>query len=233
MTNERLRRAIVVEAARLMYTRNQTEYYRAKLKAAKRLCKGWVKPAELPTNTEIRDEIQRLANLFEGSSRFDRLREMRIEALRVMRLLSRYRPKIIGSTFTGHIRQGSDIDIHLFAASTEPIESCLEAVGFDFRVERKSVRKHGEQRVFTHIHIQDRFLIELTMYPPDKATFAFRSSITGKTIERATLPEFEGFMLREYPDCDLEGEVLAAEAAIDRFQIYRTLLLPAGRRDAG
>ena len=77
MTNERLRRAIVVEAARLMYSRNQTEYYRAKLKAAKRLCKGWIKPAELPTNAEIRDEIQRMANLFEGSSRFDRLRPCR------------------------------------------------------------------------------------------------------------------------------------------------------------
>ena len=130
MTNERLRRAIVVEAARLMYSRNQTEYYRAKLKAAKRLCKGWVKPAELPTNAEIRDEIQRMAYLFEGPSRFDRLREMRIEALRVMRLLARYRPKIIGSTFTGHIRHGSDIDIHVFAASTEGIESSLEAEVF-------------------------------------------------------------------------------------------------------
>ena len=64
-------------------------------------------------------------------------------------------------------------------------------------------------------------------------TFDYRTDAERKTIERATLPEFEGFMLREYPDCDLEGEVLAAEAAIDRFQIYRTLLLPAGRRDAG
>ena len=226
MTNERLRRAIVVEAARLMYSRNQTEYYRAKLKAAKRLCKGWVKPSELPTNAEIRDEIQRMANLFEGSSRFDRLREMRVEALRVMRLLCRFRPKIIGSTFTGHIRHGSDIDIHIFAASTEPVESCLDAEGFDYRVERKIVRKQGEERIFTHLHIQDRYAIELTMYAPDKASFAFRSSITGKAIERATLPEFEAFMKQQYPDQDLESEVLAAEAAIDRFQIYRSLLLP-------
>jgi hypothetical protein len=64
------------------------------------------------------------------------------------------------------------------------------------------------------------------MYAPDKSSFAFKSSITGKTIERATLPEFEVFMKQEYPDSDLKGEVLAAEAAIDRFQIYRSLLLP-------
>lgn len=115
MTNERLRRAIVVEAARLMYSRNQTEYYRAKLKAAKRLCKGWVKPAELPTHAEIRDEIQRMANLFEGPSCLDRLREMGIEALRVMQLLALHRPKIIGSTFTGHIPD-SDLEGEVLAA---------------------------------------------------------------------------------------------------------------------
>lgn len=228
MTDPRLRRAITVEAARLMYSRNQTEYYRAKLKAAQRLCKGWVKPNDLPTNAEIRDEIQRLANLFEGDSRFDRLRDMRIEALRVMRLLSRFRPKIIGSTFTGHVRNGSDIDIHIFAATTDPVTACLDGEGFDYDVERKKVRKHGEERIFTHIHVRDRFPMELTMYSPDKATFVFKSSITGKAIERATLPEFEIFMRQQYPDSDLEGEVIAAEAAIDRFQIYRSLLLPLG-----
>ena len=59
-----------------------------------------------------------------------------------------------------------------------------------------------------------------------RMTLQPESSITGKTIERATLPEFDAFMKQEYPDSDLEGEVLAAEAAIDRFQIYRSLLRP-------
>ena len=111
------------------------------------------------------------------------------------------------------IKAGSDIDIHIFAASTEAVESCLDAEGCDYRVERKVVRKHGEERIFTHLHIQDRYPIELTMYAPDKASFAFKSSITGKAIERATLPEFEAFLKLQYPDQDLEGEVLAAEAA--------------------
>ena len=68
MTDAKLRRAIIVESARLMYSRSESEYYRAKLKAAQRLCQGWVKPSDLPTNAEIRDEILRLANLFEGDS---------------------------------------------------------------------------------------------------------------------------------------------------------------------
>lgn len=228
MTDQRLRRAIIVEAARLMYSRNQTEYYRAKLKAAQRLCQGWVKPSELPTNAEIRDEIQRMASLFEGDARFDRLREMRVEALRMMRLLQRFKPKIIGSTFTGHIRQGSDIDLHIFSASVEPVLACLEAEGLLYDVERKKVRKDGEERIYTHVHVRDRFPVELTMYSPDKVSFVFKSSITGKAIERATLPEFEAFMKSEYPDGELENELAAAEASIDRFSVYRSLLLPLG-----
>ena len=108
MSDEKLRRGIIVAAARLMYSRRETEYYRAKMKAARRLCQGWVKPSELPSNAEIRDEIERMAALFEGNSRFDRLREMRVEALRVMRLLVHCRPKIIGSTFTGRYHREGD-----------------------------------------------------------------------------------------------------------------------------
>jgi hypothetical protein len=226
MTDEKLRRGIIVEAARMMYSRRETEYYRAKMKAARRLCRGWVKPSELPSNAEIRDEIQRMANLFEGESRFDRLREMRVEALRIMRMLAHCRPKIIGSTFTGHVRQGSDIDIHVFAAGTDAVTSSLDAEGIDYEVERKRVRKLGEERLFTHVHIRDRFPIELTVYSPDKASFVFKSSITGKPMERATLPEFEAFLKTEYPDADLDDELAAAEASIDRFQVYRSLLIP-------
>ena len=141
MSDGKLRRGIIVAAARMMYERRETEYYRAKLKAARQLCHGWVKPSELPSNEEIRDEIQRMAVLYEGSSRFDRLREMRVEAVRVMRLLAHWRPRIIGSTFTGHVRQGSDIDIHVFAASIEAVTGCLDEEGMDYDVEHKRVRR--------------------------------------------------------------------------------------------
>ncbi|MCA9034652.1 MAG: HD domain-containing protein [Planctomycetaceae bacterium] len=228
MTDDKLRRAIIVEAARLMYSRSETEYYRAKLKAARRLCQGWVKPSELPCNAEIRDEIQRMASLFEGSSRYDRLRDMRLEALRMLQLLERFRPRVIGSTLTGHIRRGSDIDLHVFSVSSDPIERLLEEKGMTFHVERKQVRKHGEERVYTHIHIQDRFPIELTMYSPELVSFGFRSSITGKAIEKASLPEFEEFLKREYPELDANAALQQTEFEVDRFQVYRSLLLPLG-----
>src|SRR5207253_1283387 len=144
MTNDKFRRQIAFEAARLMYERQESEYFRAKLRAAKRICRGWVKPKDLPSNAEIRDQIQHFARLYEGDSRTKNLRDMRIEALRMMRLLKSFRPRLIGSTLTGHVRRGSDIDIHLFSDTLEAVEAALDSAGVAYTVERKRVRKHGE-----------------------------------------------------------------------------------------
>lgn len=226
MTSDKLRRQIIFESARLMYTRQETEYYRAKMKAARKICRGWVKPSDLPSNAEIRDEIQRFAGLYEGDARLGSLRDMRLAALHVMRLLRRYKPRLIGSTLTGHVRRGSDIDIHIFPAGIESVTACLDEEGYDYHVEHKRVRKHGEERVFTHIHIRDRFTIELTCYRPDQAGYVFKSSITGKAMERASLGDLEALIRSEYPDLDLDTALLEAEQQVDRFQIYRVLLIP-------
>src|SRR5262245_45010764 len=112
MANVKLRQAIAFEAARLMYERVESEYYTAKRKAAKRLCRGGVKPEDLPSNAEIREQIQHFARVHEGERRTANLREMRLAALHLMRLLRAFRPRLIGSVMTGHIRRGSDIDLH-------------------------------------------------------------------------------------------------------------------------
>jgi hypothetical protein len=66
MKLSKLRKQIAWEAARLMYDRQESEYYRAKMKAARRIYQGWVKPADLPSNSEIRDQIELLARIYEG-----------------------------------------------------------------------------------------------------------------------------------------------------------------------
>ena len=222
----KLRQAIALEAARLMYERSESEYFTAKRKAAKRLCRNSYKPQDLPSNAEIRDLIQVFARLHEGEKRTEHLKEMRLEALRLMRILRQFRPRLIGSVMTGHVRQGSDIDIHLFSNSAELITNILESEGFQFDLERKQVVKHNEARVFTHIHVHDRFNFELTVYPEDKAHYVFKSSITGKAIERASIKELEELIGREYPKVDLEEELTSHEERVDPYQMFRLLLLP-------
>ncbi len=226
MSDVRLRHAIAFEAARLMYDRVESEYFTAKRKAAKRLCRGHFKPNDLPSNAEIRDLIQVFARTQEGDSRTLNLRDMRLHALHLMRLLRRFKPRLIGSVMTGHVRKGSDIDLHLFSDSAEAITSLLEAEGFTFDLERKQVTKNNESRVFTHIHVLDTFNYELTVYAEDKAHYVFKSSITGKAIERASIKELEELIQREYPEVDLDGELAEIEEAVDPYMMFRLLLQP-------
>lgn len=222
----KLRREIAYQAARMMYERQESEYYRAKIKAARRIAPGWVKPADLPSNAEVREQIQLLARMHEGDSRKDHLLNMRLAALRMMRRLERFHPRLIGSVWTGYIRQGSDIDLHLFTDSVASVTSALEADMLLYDVQRKEVRKNGEHRVFTHVHVFDEYPFELTVYGKDKQHFTFKCSITHKPIQRASLAQLEQFLQQEYPDVDLEQELELMDSAVDRFQLYYSLLLP-------
>lgn len=222
----KLRREIAYQAARLMYQRQESEYYRAKVKAARRVAPGWVKPADLPSNAEIREQVQLLARMHEGERRNDNLFRMRLSALRMMKRLKRFHPRLIGSVWTGHIRQGSDIDIHLFADGVSGVTAELEAEALLYDVQRKEVRKHGEHRVYTHVHLFDEFPFELTVYSRDKQHQSFTCSITHKPIPRASIAQLEQFLQETYPEQDLECELAALESSVDRFQLYYSLLLP-------
>src|SRR3954462_15511292 len=226
MANVKLRQTIALEAARLMYERVETEYFTAKRKAARRLSRGNVKPSDLPSNAEIREQIQLFARLHEGDSRTAHLKEMRLAALPMMRLLRPFRPRLIGSVMTGHVRKGSDIDLHVFSDSVTPITAALEGEGLQFDVERKQVVKHGESRVFTHVHVFDVFNFELTIYPEDKAHYVFKSSITGKAIERASTRELEELIARGHPEISLDDAMQERQEPVDPYQLFRLLLLP-------
>ncbi|HEY1191361.1 MAG TPA: tRNA adenylyltransferase [Gemmata sp.] len=226
MSDAKLRHAIAFEAARLMYERAESEYFTAKRKAAKRLCRGTVKPSDLPSNAEVRDQIQAFARVHEGEARTANLRDMRLHALRLMRVLCRFRPRLIGSVMTGHTRKGSDIDLHLFSDHLEPVTAALEEEGLQYDVERKQVTKHGETRVFTHVHVFDTFNFELTVYAEDKAHYVFKSSITGKPIERASTRELEELIAREHPEVVVEDALAEQDQGADPYQLFRLLLLP-------
>ena len=226
MSHSKLRRQIAYQAARLMYDRQESEYYQAKIKAARTVCKERVKPKDLPSNAEIRTEVLLLAKIMEGNVAEDRLRDMRIEALRVMRILDRFKTYLIGSVLTGHIRTGSDIDIHVFADNIHQVTNELDYHGFRYTVQQKRVVKNNERQLYRHIHIQDRFEVELTVYPLSKTSFNFRSSITGKAIEKISADQLEGLLKIEYPEIDISSSLEQAEEMLDRFQVFQMLLLP-------
>jgi len=210
-----------------MYERTESEYFTAKRKAARQCgIDARYHPKDLPSNKEIRDQIQVLADLHEGDQRYENLKQMRLEGFLLMKRLENFHPALIGSTFTGHIRQGSDIDIHVFSDQISAITMILDDLQIGYDIERKRIIKHNEERIFTHIHIPSRFPFELTIYPEDKIGYVFKSSITGKAIERATLPQLEQFLRAEYPDMDLDDAPAELDEQIDCYDLFRLLLQP-------
>jgi predicted nucleotidyltransferase len=230
MADPRVREQIARLAAQLMYDRTESEYFTAKRKAAKQIGLDYrYRPGDLPSNREIRDHIQILADLLEGDARGENLKAMRLSALGLMRKLQRFHPALIGSVLTGHIRKGSDIDLHVFTDRVAEITLALDDLGLDYEIERKRIVKHNEERHFTHVHIADRFPFELTVYPLAKRGYVFKSSITGTAIERATPAELERMLRSAYPDLDVDAETESLDERIDPYDLYRLLLQPLER----
>ncbi len=71
MSTAKIRRQILCEAARLMYVRQEVDYHRAKLRAARQICAGAVDPANLPTNREVSDEVAILVRRRECGAELD------------------------------------------------------------------------------------------------------------------------------------------------------------------
>ncbi len=232
MPDRKLRKRIAIDAARMMYERAEAEYYTAKRKAARQLgLDPRLRPRNLPSNREIREQIERLTAIHEGDARFANLREMRLAALKLMWRLTGFHPKLIGSVATGHVRDGSDIDIHVFSDNAAAITGILDEDRLVYTLERKRVIKHDQERVFTHVHVSDRsprgaeLKFELTIYPRDKVNYVFKSSITGKAIESLTVPQLEQCIREDYPDADLDALRDGDFAAwTDPIPIFKSLL---------
>jgi hypothetical protein len=201
-----LRAVIAAEAARLMYEESVKQYFTAKRMAAKRLL-GRVagrrmryRPADLPSNGEIRDALLTLAELAEGSRRTRRLFAMRVVALEAMRAIATFEPRLIGSVSTGHIRKGSDIDLQVFTDDDGALETHLHALGWAYERQPVSIQKFGEIREYLHYHVADAFPIELTVYAVRELRFRPRSSTDGKPIVRVRARALEALIAREHAE---------------------------------
>jgi predicted nucleotidyltransferase len=144
-----LRQKIAIEAATLLYFGSEKEYRQAKLKAAENFGTHI-----LPSNLEIALELDKIAENTEGSARIERLVQMRTEALRIMVILEKYRPILIGSVWRGTIRRGSDIDIEVFHDESEEIIPRLRVDNLEItKTERMTTAENNKTETSFHIHL--------------------------------------------------------------------------------
>lgn len=201
-----LRAAITQLAAQIMYGEEVKQYFTAKRLAAKRLLGREAsktvryRPRDLPSNGEIKEALLELVQEIEGDSRTRRLFAMRVVAIETMAQLGPYWPRLMGSVATGHVREGSDVDIHVFAFDAEDVVSHVKGLGWPHEVTRVSIMKGGKPLSFTHVHVIDLFPIELTVYAPREIRIRPRSSTDGKPIHRMTEKAVRALCAREHPE---------------------------------
>jgi predicted nucleotidyltransferase len=144
-----LRNRVAREAALLLYTAQEKEYKQAKKRASETLGARL-----LPSNLEVAEELDRIAEEREGVSRKELLLRMRKEAKEIMEALEDFSPRLVGSVWRGTARQNSDIDILTF--SQDPIQVLNQLRKHDFEAESsewRSVTKEGRKESSFHIHI--------------------------------------------------------------------------------
>ncbi len=145
-----LKRRVAREAATLLYFGAEKEYKQAKVRAAETLGTHF-----LPSNLEVALELDKVAEENEGDKRKERLVQMRKEALDVMRLLAAFCPVLIGSVWRGTVKQGSDIDIAVYADEPEEAVNVLKAGGIKAaRTQWTTVNKKGATLESFHIYAQ-------------------------------------------------------------------------------
>jgi predicted nucleotidyltransferase len=175
-----LRKRVAREAAVLLYTSQEKEYKQAKKRAAETL-----RVRVLPSNLEVAEELDKIAEEKEGPSRRELLIQMRKEALQIMESLKDFNPRLVGSVWRGTAHRNSDIDIVTFSRDPEAVLDQLQKS--KYRVagsEWRSVTKRGEKESSFHIHLilPSGDEAEVVVRSPEKMGLLGRCEIYGDAL---------------------------------------------------
>ena len=190
------RKKVAIEAANLLYNGVEKEYKQAKLKAARTFGLHF-----MPTNLEVALEIDRIADENEGAARQERLVRMRKEAFRIMNILKRFDPVLVGSVWRGTIHHDSDLDIIVHHEEPDEVLKAVEQTGLKIqRAEWVNVTKRGKKKGSFHIHTESpiKEQVEIIVHSPDEACLNEKCEIYGDEIAGLRLRELEK-VLEETP----------------------------------
>ena len=192
MTAE-LKCKVAREAATLLYFGAEKEYKQAKVRAAETLGYHF-----LPSNLEVALELDRIAEENEGSKRKERLIEMRKEALKIMMLLDAYCPVLIGSVWRGTIRQGSDIDIAVYADDPDEIVKVLKSGAVRIlKAAWTTVNKRGVTLESFHIYVETstKYALEIVARNREEADKKRKCEIFGDEMKGLNTKELKKVLI--------------------------------------
>ncbi len=133
-------------AARLMGEAQGLDCESAKRKAAEAL--GLAPGHDEPGCDEVEEQLRIYQRLFRPEQP-EIVRGMREEALKAMRFLAEFEPRLVGSVLAGTADEGSTITLHLFADTPEQVMLKLLDADIGYREGQRSVRyRDGRSRTY-------------------------------------------------------------------------------------
>lgn len=124
---------IAAAAARLVVEEGM-EYGPAKRKAAKVLGRHSVRPADMPANEAVEDEVRAYLNLFCADTQPDELRALRAVAAQWMERLAPLRPHLAGAVWRGTATRLSAVHLQLYCDDSKQAEIFLIDLGVPYDV---------------------------------------------------------------------------------------------------
>ncbi|MGD9841732.1 MAG: hypothetical protein AB7F79_01560 [Steroidobacteraceae bacterium] len=184
---DQLRRALAVEAARLMAEQGLQDFLSAKRKAAERLLIN--DKSMLPNNAEIEAALLEHQRLFGGSRHAQQLQDLRTTALRLMQLLTEFKPHLVGSVLSGSADVHTEITLHVFIDQTEQLVIRLLEHGIETLHTEKKLRYEAEQFISmpSFKFIAGEYAVEIVVFPRNGLRQAPLSPVDGKSMARADI----------------------------------------------
>lgn len=186
-----LRERIAKEAARLMCEAGVRDYQLAKRKALQRLRIS--EHRALPSNEEIEAAVAEYQRLFRADSQPRRLAQLRQVAVRAMRFLERFQPRLVGAVLSGTADEHSEVCLHLFAEPAEEVGLFLFDNGVPHEHGERTMKLASDdsERLPTCRFLADDVPVELVIFAERVRRRVPLSPVDGRPMERAALRAVE------------------------------------------
>ncbi len=188
---------LIEEAARLICDEGYADYRMARKKAAERL--GLGRGVNLPDNRLIEAAVIDRQALFGGDAYRTRLRSMRNTALRAMKLLAQYEPRLAGSAVSGAIGEGHRVQVHLVADHAEEVELLLHDRQIPFEQDERRYRfADGRELEVPLLRFEaDDVGVDLAVFDPGTTRNPPLSQVDSKPVRRLTPEQLRALLESE------------------------------------
>jgi hypothetical protein len=190
----KLRQEIAQIAARYVAVDGVNDFFTAKRKAAMHM--GVDPDRNMPTNQEVEQALVNYQSMFLAKQQSENVKLMRTGALKAMRFLSDYKPKLVGPVLKGTASIHSEIILHLYTDQVDEVGFRLTENGIPYEACEKSVRVNSMDTLTLPAYkfIADKFSLLLVVFSEKQKNISPVSSSTGKSMTRASINNLQSIL---------------------------------------